>query len=81
MCVVAKVATAFELATTYFQLKKESYTELKKKRKKRMNTRTLKKRKIGAMSHDNIMCYVIRTKNRSATALNCIISIAQKCYM
>ena len=26
MCVVAKVATAFELTTTYCQVKKESYT-------------------------------------------------------
>ena len=34
MCVVAKVATAFELAATYFQVKKESYTKFKKKRKK-----------------------------------------------
>ena len=35
MCVVAKVATAFELATTYFQVKNESYTELKKKKRKK----------------------------------------------
>ena len=34
MCVVAKVATASKLANTYFQVKKESYTEFKKKRKK-----------------------------------------------
>ena len=30
MCVAAKVAAVFKLATTYFQVKKESYTELKK---------------------------------------------------
>ena len=45
MCVVAIVATAFELAATYFQVKKESYTELKKKKKKRLNTRILNRKK------------------------------------
>ena len=74
MCVVAKVATAFELATTYFKVKKEeSYTELKKK--KQNEYKNIEQKKNRSNVHDNSMCYVIRTKNRSATALNYIISM------
>ena len=73
MCVVAKRTTAFELATTYFQVKKESYTELNKK-KRWIQEYWTEKKKNRSNVHDNIMCYIIRTKNRSATALNYIIS-------
>ena len=58
MCVLAKVATAFELASTYFQVKKESYAELKKKEKKNeYKNIEQKKRKIGVMSM-TVLCVV-----------------------
>ena len=63
MCVVAEVATAFELATTYFQVKKESCTKLKKKKKKKKNRKSneykniVQQKKIKSYVHDNIMLY------------------------
>ena len=43
---VAKVATAFELATAYSQVKKESYTELKKDKQNKYKNIEQKKSQI-----------------------------------
>ena len=54
---VAKVATPFELATTYFQVKKK-VTLSEKKEKKRTNTRILNRKKIVVMIFvEHTRCY------------------------
>ena len=72
MCVVVKLGVAFELPTSYFQVKRESYTKFKKRKKKKMNIGILnRKKKNRSNVHDSFICYVIRTKNRSKIATQC----------